>query len=246
MTAVAGAMAVTAAVVSAGEVAHAGGSQLKRDLDAVREHGVVGAWAEVTEGKDTRFARSGVADLGTGRSIPRNAYYRIGSTTKTFVAVVVLQLAAEGKVALDDTVEEWLPGVVSGNGNDGSKITVRQLLRHNSGLHEYILDMPLYKAALAEGYQGYLRERFRKHRPGELVAMAMRHRPHWTPSGPGEQRWSYSNTNYILAGMIVQKATGRTWEQEVRDRITGPLGLRHTAVPADPRRFPKPHATAYM
>jgi D-alanyl-D-alanine carboxypeptidase len=240
-----GVMAV--AVLSAGQVAHADDrSRLQRDLDAVREHGVTGAWAEVTSGHVTRFARSGVADLETGRPVPRNAYYRIGSTTKTFVAVVVLQLVAEGRLSLEDPVEKWLPGVVEGNGNDGRKITVRHLLRQNSGLHDYVLHMPMYAAAIAEGYPGFLRERFRTHRPEEMVAMAMRHRPNWTPSGPDEQRWSYSNTNYILAGMIVHKITGRTWDQEVRARITGPLGLRHTAVPPDPRRFPKPHATAYM
>lgn len=221
-------------------------SRLQADLDALRENGVTGAWAEATDGRTARTVRSGVADLATGRPVPRNAHYRIGSTTKTYVAVVLLQLVAEGELSLEDPVERWLPGVVAGNGNDGRKITVRQLLRHNSGLHEYILDMPMYKASLAEGYRGFVRERFRTHRPEELVAMAMRHRPNWVPEGPDEQRWSYSNTNYILAGMIVERITGRTWEQEVRARITRPLKLGDTAVPPDPRGFPSPHATAYQ
>ncbi|RSN48974.1 serine hydrolase domain-containing protein [Actinomadura sp. WAC 06369] len=246
-TAVAAAAAAALALAAAPAGARtAEGSALQRDLDALRRTGVTGTWAEATAGRRTLTARSGVADLATGRPVPRNAHYRIGSTTKTYVAVVVLQLVAEGRIGLDDTVERWLPGVVAGNGNDGRKITVRQLLRHNSGLHDYILDQPMYKAAVTEGYRGFVRERFRTHRPEELVAMAMGHRPHWVPEGPDEQRWSYSNTNYILAGMIIERATGRDWKEEVRTRITGPLGLRRTAVPPDPRRFPGPHATAYQ
>ncbi|HEX2313772.1 MAG TPA: serine hydrolase domain-containing protein, partial [Thermomonospora sp.] len=172
--------------------------------------------------------------------------YRIGSTTKTFVAVVVLQLVAEGRLTLDDTVDRWLPGVVTGNGNDGRRVTVRHLLRHTSGLADYVLDRPLVRAMLTDGYAGFLRERFRVHRPEELVAMAMRHPPHWLPAGPDERRWTYSNTNYVLAGMLIEQVTGRHWYDEVRDRILRPLGLRSTVLPPDVRTFPTPHATAYL
>lgn len=219
--------------------------QLQRDLDAIRRTGVSGLLAEKATPRGHTVVRSGVADLRTGGPVPWQARYRIGSTTKTFVSVVILQLVAERRLSLEDTVDRWLPGLVRGNGNDGRKITVRQLLRHNSGLYNYIFEMPLIKAALRDGYPGYLRERFREHRPAELVAMAMRHRPGWVPNGPGERRWSYSNTNYIVAGMILEKVTGRNWEREVRDRITRPLRMNSTAVPG-PRHFPEPHAKAYQ
>jgi D-alanyl-D-alanine carboxypeptidase len=89
---------------------------------------------------DLRNATGGVADQSTGSAARPGDRFRIASTTKTFVATVVLQLVGEGRLSLDDTVEHWLPGVVSGNGNDGSAITVRQLLQHTSGLFDYTAD----------------------------------------------------------------------------------------------------------
>jgi D-alanyl-D-alanine carboxypeptidase len=71
-----------------------------------------------------------VADLDSRTPVNGDGFFRIGSKTKTFIAVVVLQLVAEHRLSLDDTVGRWLPGVVHGNGNDGSKITVGELLQH--------------------------------------------------------------------------------------------------------------------
>jgi CubicO group peptidase (beta-lactamase class C family) len=99
----------------------------------------------------SRSATAGVADKATGRAARSGDLFRIGSTTKTYVATVVLQLVGEGRLSLDDTVEHWLPGVVSGNGNDGSGITVRQLLQHTSGLFNYTSDFPML--ADVDGYQ---------------------------------------------------------------------------------------------
>ncbi|MFG2004111.1 serine hydrolase domain-containing protein [Spirillospora sp. NPDC048911] len=213
-------------------------TRLQRDADALRETGASGVLAEARTPGGRAVARSGVADLATRAPVRPDSYHRIGSTTKTFVATVVLQLAGEGKVGLDDTVDRWLPGVVRGNGNDGTKITVRQLLGHTSGVPEYADDVPMEQARTPEAFR---RERFRTYSPEQLVAMAMRHRPTFEP-GAG---WAYSSTNYVLAGMIIEKATGRPWQQEVHERIIETLGLRHTLIPGTSASLPQPHMTVY-
>jgi len=168
--------------------------------------------------------------------MPRDGRFRLGSDTKTFTATVVLQLVGEGRMSLDDTVEQWLPGVVRGNGNDGSRITVRQLLQHTSGIPDVLPEIPALNSA-----DGYRTERFRTYTPEELVGLAMRHPPEFSP-GDG---WSYSNTNYILAAMIIHKVTGRSWEREVTDRIIRPLDLRGTSTPGVFPSILGPHAQGY-
>ncbi|GAB2979721.1 serine hydrolase domain-containing protein [Streptomyces pseudoechinosporeus] len=226
----------------------AAGGQFQRDADAVRDTGATGLVARARDagGRDTTV-RSGVADLKRGGSVPYDAYYRIGSDTKTFVAVVALQLAAEGTLSLDDTVEQWLPGVVAGNGNDGSRITVRNLLQHTSGLVDYTDILFGDPAELTP--ERYHEQRFTVSTPEEQVALAMSRAPGWLPDAedPGsETRWAYSNTNYVLAGMIIEKATGHRWEQEVHDRVIEPLGLRHTMTLGTSSYVPRPTATAYV
>ncbi|MEU4794790.1 serine hydrolase domain-containing protein [Streptomyces sp. NPDC023327] len=211
-------------------------TELQRGLDeVVREDGVVGAEATAVDGRRREYARSGTAELGTDRPVPRQGYFRMGSNTKTFVSTVVLQLAAEGRLRLDDTVDRWLPGVVAGNGHDGGRITVRQLLQHTSGLPDYAAELPVLDEA------AFQRHRFDHHEPRELVDLALREPPLFEP-GKG---WSYSNTGYILAGMIIQKATGHHWSDEVRTRIIEPLGLKHTFSPRERTGLPVPHAKGY-
>ncbi|MFF9451230.1 serine hydrolase, partial [Streptomyces althioticus] len=127
--AVAGVAAIgTASLLGPGTTAEAMGgggdvrSRLQRDADAVRDTGATGltVLARDAAGRETQ-ARSGTASLKDGGRVPFDAYYRIGSDTKTFTAVATLQLVGEGALSLDDTVEQWLPGVVAGNGNDGSR-----------------------------------------------------------------------------------------------------------------------------
>ncbi len=209
---------------------------LQQQVDAVHDSGAVGVSAEVTSPDTRDIARAGTAERGTRRPMPLNGRFRIGSATKTFTATVVLQLVGEGRMSLEDTVEQWLPGVVQGNGNDGSQITVRQLLQHTSGIRDDGLEIPALKSA-----DGYRAERFRTYTPEELVGLAMRHPPVPSPSAG----WSYSNTNYILAAMITQKVTGRSWAQEVNDRIIRPLGLRDTSTPGTFPFIVGPHAEGY-
>lgn len=102
---------------------------------------------------------------------------------------------AENRLHLDDTVEHWLPGVISGNGNDGSKITVRQVLQHTSGIHDYDISEILTKA-------GYLKHRLEHHDAAELVARSMNNPPDF-PSG---QQWRYSNVNWRCACSAASRA----------------------------------------
>lgn len=168
--------------------------------------------------------------------MPPGGRFRIGSATKTFTATVVLQLVGEGRLSLEDTVERWLPGVVGGDGPDGGSVTVRQLLQHTSGIPEVLPEIAALNSA-----DGYRAERFRTYTPEELAALAMR-RPEDVSA---EAAWSYSNTNYILAAMIIREVTGRSWDREVGDRIIRPLGLSGTSTPGTSPLIPGPHAPAY-
>ena len=212
-------------------------ADLQRDLDAIRNKGAVGVQARVTLDGEVLVATSGVADVQTRESVPENGRYRIASTTKTFVATVVLQLVGKGSLSLDDTVEEHLPGIVSGGGHAGSAITIRDLLQHTSGIYDYNNDEAWNPFIALETFE---KRRFYHYTPEELVAVAMRHPPIFEPG----TAWSYSNTNYVLAGMIIEAVTDNPWAEEVRNRIIEPLDLRQTIV-ADGPEIPDPHARGY-
>ncbi|WP_461038091.1 serine hydrolase domain-containing protein [Streptomyces mayteni] len=209
---------------------------LQQRVDAIHETGVVGVFAEVTSPGTRDSARAGTAVRGTGIPMPRDGRFRIGSATKTFTATVVLQLVDEGRLSLEDAVEEWLPGVVRGDGDDGRQVTVRQLLRHTSGIPDILPEIAALNSA-----DGYRAERFRGYTPEELVALAT-----GSPRdiAPGDD-WSYSNTNYVLAAMIITEVTGRSWAAEVADRIIRPLGLAGTSTPDTFPFVLGPHARSY-
>ncbi|MEV6812036.1 serine hydrolase domain-containing protein [Micromonospora sp. NPDC051296] len=211
--------------------------RLQVAVDDLHDLGITGVQGLTRVDGATTRARAGVGDLKRGTPVPLDGHFRMGSNTKTFVSVVVLQLVGEGKLSLDDTVERWLPGVVAGNGNDGRRVTVRHLLQHTSGIYNYTNDV-----AVLSSYEEYLAHRFDHHEAADLVALAMKHEPGFAPG----TRWDYSNTNYILAGMLIEKVTGRSWATEVRSRILQPLGLRRTSAPGDRPFLPAPHAKGYQ
>ncbi|MCX5110588.1 beta-lactamase family protein [Streptomyces sp. NBC_00378] len=195
----------------------------------VRGDGMPAALASVEDRNGrTRTYTAGVADLATGSKVPRDGQVRIGSNTKAFTAVVVLQLVGEGKIGLDAYVDTYLPGLVRGEGIDGRRITVRQLLQHTSGLPEYGMHID----------DDELRHRYFE--PRELIDIALRYK---ADAEPGET-WGYSNTNYVLAGLIVQKVTGRPLAEEIDRRVIKRIGLRHTYFPTPGDmtiREPHPH-----
>ncbi|ARX84165.1 hypothetical protein SMD44_03602 [Streptomyces alboflavus] len=141
---------------------------------------------------------------------------RIGSVTKTFTAVVVLQLVQEGRISLNDTVEKHLPNLLRGKGIDGNGITVRQLLQHTSGLPDFEDDVT----------DDILERRYLS--PRDALDIALRHEAVFKPG----KKWRYSNTNYLVAGLMVEKITGRPLAEQIDQRIIKRIGLRHTYFPA--------------
>lgn len=239
-----GVAAALAAALVAGSAVPATAAAPARDdrrlqvaLDDLHDLGITGVQGLTRVDGVTTRARAGVGDLERKTPVPLDGHFRMGSNTKTFVSVVVLQLVGEGRLSLDDTVERWLPGVVAGNGNDGRRITIRHVLQHTSGVFNYTNDL-----AALDSYEGYLAHRFDHYDPADLVALAMKHEPGFAPG----TRWDYSNTNYILAGMVIERLTGRPWDAEVRARILQPLGLRRTSSPGDRPSLPAPYAKGYQ
>ena len=209
---------------------------------AVNEAGTPGIVAEVRDREQVCFGATGMADIATGRRRQPGERFRIGSLGKAFTSTVVLKLEAEGRLSLDDTVEKWLPGVVRGNGNDGSKISIRQLLNQTSGI-----------ANIGGANEEMLRRlhtpAFRDHRfdvvsPEEMVRWTMEMPPAFEPG----TAFGYANTNFILAGMIIENVTRRSYVEEVDRVVITPLELTGTYVPAsDERRLrgPHPHPRQY-
>ncbi|MEU9871593.1 serine hydrolase domain-containing protein [Actinomadura sp. NPDC048021] len=191
--------------------------------------GAPGVIVMTRRGGRVSHVTAGVSDKATGAPMDHRLLFRIASVTKSFTSTVVLQLAAERRLSLDDTVETWLPGVVAGNGNDGSKITIRQLLAQTSGLNDYTPD-PRVMTDPARAWT-----------PSELIAIAMEKPPQYAPG----TSWNYSNTNYILAGMVIEKATGRSVGAEFRQRIFEPLRLRNTSYPTTDSSFPGRYVHGY-
>ncbi|MEU4088128.1 serine hydrolase domain-containing protein [Streptomyces aureus] len=242
-TALVGAIVAGAAVTQAGVAAAApardGHAATREAVRAAVHDGVPGVTATAVDRRGRWSATAGVGDLRTGTPRSSADRYRVGSITKTFVSTVLLQLEAEKRLSLDDSVETWLPGVVRGNGYDGSKITVRQLLNHTSGIFNYTADDDFVATHFAR--DGFLRHRYDTLTPGQLVAVALAHKPDFAPG----TSWNYSNTNYVLAGMVIEKVTGRSYASEIRDRIIKSLNLRATSLPGTRSAVPGPHSRAY-
>ncbi|QFU92029.1 serine hydrolase [Amycolatopsis sp. YIM 10] len=207
-------------------------AEFRHDVRTLHEDGIIGVQARISTRHGQWTATSGKSDVDTGQPVSPRSSFRIASNTKTFVAVVLLQLVGEGRLGLDDTVERHLPGLIRGNGNDGRAITVRDLLQHTSGLFEYRAEWP----PTPEYFE---QNRYRHYEPAELVALALKH----PPTGTGH---SYSNTNYVVAGMIIRAVTGNSWATEVRRRVILPLELTGTSVPGDDPSMPGPTARGYQ
>ena len=238
------AMALSAALavpaVAAGPVAAPGGHDAtKRAVRAAVADGVPGVTVTVRRGHGTWAATAGVGNLATGKPRSARDHYRIASITKTFVATVVLQLEAEGRLSLDDTVDTWLPGLVRGNDHDGRRITIRQLLNHTSGIFDYLEDPGFQQTYMTA--DGFMKHRFDEAAPEELLAIAMKNRPYFEPGAS----FAYSNTNYLLAARVIEKATGNDYGDEIDRRIIAPLHLTSTSVPTTRVTLPRPGSRAY-
>jgi D-alanyl-D-alanine carboxypeptidase len=189
-------------------------ARLQRGLDRVVAAGAPGAVAVVRDGDHTTRLASGFGNLAPQTPMRVADRSRIGGMTKSFTATVVLQLVAESKLALGDKLGRWLPGVIS----NGDAISIRQLLNHTSGIYDYAGDETVLAPYLA-GDLTYVFD------PLTGVQIAADHGPLFAPG----TALSYSNTNYILLGMIVEAVTGNTIATELQARIFEPLQLRDTS-----------------
>ncbi|MFF5983250.1 serine hydrolase domain-containing protein [Streptomyces olindensis] len=176
---------------------------------------------------------SGVADLGTRRPVTSHDKVRVGSITKVFVATVVLQLVAEGRVGLDTQVRRVLPGLLP---DRFAAVTVAHLLNHTSGLPDHV-GIPEPESA-----EEVFRHRFDHWTPREWVATAT-HGP--LKFAPGT-RQEYRGINYVLAALVIDSVTGRPYGEAVRARVLRPLGLTRTDVPGDDPRIHGGHVRGYL
>jgi D-alanyl-D-alanine carboxypeptidase len=205
---------------------------LQRKLDAVHAAGMPGAFAEIRDGRRTWTPTTGVADVTTGAPVRDGMRHRVGSITKTFVATTVLQLVGERRIALDAPIGRYLPWVPA---ETGRAVTVRMLLNHTSGIGNYT-------AVLIQTPDDLVTMGQTIYAPKELARIGLAAPP---TNAPGAA-WSYSNTNYILAGLIIEKVTGHNYRAEVSRRILRPLGLRDTYFEGADPVIRGPHMNAYV
>lgn len=196
--------------------------------DTLRRTGVpgvsVGLWAP---GKGSYVRSLGLADKTSKAGMAPDPYMRIGSETKTFTVTALLTLVDQKKAGLDDPVAKYVDGVPGGD-----NITLRQLAQMRSGLYNYTDDPDFQKTLKADPHREFV--------PAELLAYAFQHP---SPSGPGA-RFQYSNTNTVLLGLVVEKASGLPFGDYLQRNVLDPAKLKHTVLPAG-RALPNPHARGY-
>jgi len=196
----------------------AGIAEVERLADAAVEAGIPGVSLAILRDGQTVTITRGVSSLETGDEVTPQHRFRVASIAKSFVASMILQLVHEDKLKLSDTLEQWLPGALPASAD----VTIEQLLRQESGIFDFAADerhMAPYIRGEAEFFW----------QPEQLVALAADHPPDFEPG----TRWAYSNTNFALLAMILEKIEGDSLEHVVERRITRPLGLQSTTMETD-------------
>ena len=207
---------------------------LESAIAGLPDNAVTSAQVRVSGGAGRWTGRAGVRDVRTGRPVPDDARFRTGSATKMFTASLVLQLAAEGRLTLDQSVQSLLPGLLPAT---YPTITVGQLLDHTSGLPSSTED------AGHEDPAWVVRHRFDWHSPREVVRSAVAQPMVFAPG----TRQQYNGVNYFLAGLVVEQVTGRSYAHELRNRLLRPLGLADTYLPErGDVRLRGPHSHGYV
>ncbi|MFE0648630.1 serine hydrolase domain-containing protein [Streptomyces sp. NPDC059534] len=200
-------------------------------LDSAMANGAPGAMARFTGPGGVQSRTVGVRDRVSGASMDIHARFRIGSVSKTFSTVVLLQLAQEGKVELDTSVNHYLPGLLPDD-----RITVRHLLTHRSGLADYT------NAMFADTVPGFEAVRNRVFGFQELVDLSLSE-PRTTEPGVS---YKYSNANFVVVGMLIEKVTGRPVADAYKQRIFKPLKLRNTSYVHPDTRIKGLHVRGYL
>ncbi|MEU7901172.1 serine hydrolase domain-containing protein [Nonomuraea sp. NPDC049152] len=239
----AGAAAPGVAAADSGAVSKAAAGQdrpeLQKAMQAFVDAGFAGVQLRVNDQRGEWVGSAGVRKLGQAAKPPTNGRFWTGSVIKPFTATLVLQLVAEGKIGLDASVAGYLPEL----GLD-RRITVRMMLQHTSGLFNYTgeyYDNGRFEPGIPATGNQWLDNRFRSYRPQELVRLALSKPARFEP---GTDQ-NYSNTNYTLALLLIEKVTGRSYAEEMQRRILRPLGMSGTVVPGNRTQLPGPHAHGY-
>ncbi|WHT19465.1 serine hydrolase [Crossiella sp. CA-258035] len=214
--------------------------ELQKAIEEAVGLGFAGVQLRVHDERGEWVGSAGVRELGETAKPPTDGLFRIGSNTKTFTATAVLQLVAEGKLGLDAPVAGYLPQLPL-----DPRITVRMMLAHTSGLFsytgEFFPDGTVVPGIPFEGKE-WVEKRFHTYQLEELVRLGLAKPARFEPGTD----WSYSNTNYALARLLVEQVTGCSYAEELDRRILRPLGLRGTVVPGDSPEIPGPHAHGYI
>lgn len=187
---------------------------------------VIGVWVP---GKGEFVKGFGYGQLSPRVTMALDDHFRVGSNTKTFVATVLLQLVDEKKLTLDDTIAHFNLGIAVPNAN---RITLRQLAEMRSG----IIDM-----YAVPGVQQQSEAEWAARTPRQWVALAGKQPPLFAPGA----KYNYSNTNWFLLGLIIEKVTHDSIEHQIASRILTPMGLTQTSFPTTDRGMPAPYAHGY-
>ncbi|MFD8986121.1 serine hydrolase domain-containing protein [Streptomyces sp. NPDC059564] len=193
--------------------------------------GAPGAMARISGVDGVQTKTAGVRDKVTGAAMDTQARFRIGSVTKTFSSVVLLQLVAEQKIELDQPVNRYLPGLLPDD-----RITVRHLMTHRSGLSDYT------NAMFNDTVPGFESVRNKVFGYQELVQLSLKE-PRTTEPGVA---YSYSNTNFVVVGMLIEKVTGHPVVKEYDRRIIKPLKMRDTSYVHPDTKIKGLHANGYL
>ncbi|MCG5217021.1 serine hydrolase domain-containing protein [Streptosporangium sp. KLBMP 9127] len=214
--------------------------ELQKAIQAIVDAGFLGVQARVNDERGEWVGSAGKRKLGANAKPPANGRFRIGSSTKPFVATLVLQLVDDGEIKLDAPVADYLPKFKLDR-----RITVRMLLEHTSGLYNYTgefrPDGSVEPGIPAAGKE-WADVRFKTYQPEELVRFGLSRSARFEPG----KSWSYSNTNYTLAQLLIEKVTGHSIAEEMKLRILGPLKLQGTVLPGASPELPRPHPHGYF
>ncbi|GLP69159.1 beta-lactamase [Streptomyces sp. TUS-ST3] len=204
-------------------------SRLDKAIEKVRRQAgipgvVAGLWMP---GKGSYVRATGVADKATGERMNKDVFVRIGSETKTFTATALLKLVDDGRVGLDDPISRYVPHVPN-----GSRITLRHLAEMRSGLFPYTDDADFQHDLLSDPQRSFT--------PKQVLAYGFKHKNTFAPGA----QFQYSNTNFVLLGLVVEKVSGHRLAGFIEKRVLRPARLSHTLLP-DSSEFPRPHPHGY-
>jgi D-alanyl-D-alanine carboxypeptidase len=193
-----------------------------------KEDGPPGVIVVIQRRNDRRVIRAGVANLQTGARLRVHAHMRLASVAKAFSGATALALVARGVLSLEDTVGKLRPDLP----HEWANITLRQLLNHTSGIPDFTEEQAFLDALLASLLVAPP--------PVQLLSYIENPEPIFTPG----TEFKYSNSDNIIVGLMIEAATGRSYERALRRLVTMPFGLFETTLPSD-AELPRPFVHGY-